>query len=382
MYYQVIHQRKVRQVNPDYHVFPSEWDEKKSTLKAVRGGMRSGVINNLRERIREDIERINKIGKLLESSRTTYSVDDVVEEFMRYTRDYSLFKYMEGVIEALRNSGRHRTSETYTSALQSFRKFRQEEDIMLDCITGKVMQDFEAWHRGRGVTPNTISFYTRILRAVYNRAVDQNIIDDRTPFRHVYTGVDKTVKRALPIRTIKKIKRLDLSKKPCLEYARDMFIMSFYLRGMSFIDMAYLQESDLKRGVLTYRRHKTGQKLMIGWTGEMEALRKKHGKPASGYLLPIFKEGEEPERTRYRNKMYRINHNLKEVAALAGVSVPLTLYVARHSWASAAKAKGVPLGVISEGMGHDSEQTTRIYLASLDSKVVDKANTMLIRSLE
>lgn len=66
---------------------------------------------------------------------------------------------------------------------------------------------------------------------------------------------------------------------------------------------------------------------------------------------------------------------------MVDISIPLTLYVARHSWASAAKAKGVPISVISEGMGHDSETTTQIYLASLDSSVVDKANSLILKSL-
>ena len=107
------------------------------------------------------------------------------------------------------------------------------------------MEAYEAWHRQRGVTPNTISFYIRILRAVYNRAVEKEIIENLNPFRKVYTGVEKTVKRALPLDTIKKIKALELSLTPALEYARDMFLMSFYLRGMSFIDMAFLRKSDL-----------------------------------------------------------------------------------------------------------------------------------------
>ncbi|MDE7467018.1 MAG: tyrosine-type recombinase/integrase, partial [Muribaculaceae bacterium] len=83
----------------------------------------------------------------------------------------------------------------------------------------------------------------------------------------------------------------------------------------------------------------------------------------------------------YRNAGYNINHNLKKIASKVGISIQLTLYVARHSWAAAAKAKGIPLSVISEGMGHDSEATTQIYLASLDTSIVDKANSLILSSL-
>lgn len=201
------------------------------------------------------------------------------------------------------------------------------------------------------------------------------------PFRRVYTGVDKTVKRALPIRAIKKIKTLDLTMIPRLDYARDMFLLSFYLRGMSFVDMAYLRKNDLRNGYVTYRKRKTGQQLVIKWTKEMQLILDKYPRNGSGYLLPIIKNGTTNERCSYRNASYNINNSLKKIAEMAGVEIPLTLYVARHSWASAAKAKGIPVGVISEGMGHDSEATTRIYLASLDTSVVDRANALILSSL-
>ncbi|MDE5981781.1 MAG: site-specific integrase, partial [Duncaniella sp.] len=245
-----------------------------------------------------------------------------------------------------------------------------------------IMEAYEAWQRKRGVVPNTISFYTRIHRAVYNRAVEDEIIENRNPFRKVYTGVDKTVKRALPLSVIKKIKVLDLSPAPSLDFARDMFLMSFYLRGMSFVDMAFLKKSDLKNGYVAYRRRKTGQQLVIEWTKEMQIILDKYPENESGYLLPIIRNPGTNERCTYRNVGYNINHNLKNIAVMVGVTIPLTLYVARHSWASAAKAKGVPLSVISEGMGHDSETTTQIYLASLDTSVVDKANSLILKSLK
>ncbi|MDE5645011.1 MAG: site-specific integrase [Muribaculaceae bacterium] len=382
IYYQIIHERKVRQLLSDYKVFPSEWDDSRSMVTADRKSVRESFILSIRERIRRDVERLTKIDRRLVADGLVYNADDVIDEFNRYAHDYSLFNFMESIIAKLRQNGRHRTCETYKSTLNSFRKFRQDDDIMLDCLTSDIMESYEAWHHKRGVAPNTISFYTRILRAVYNRAVDDGIIEDRNPFRHVYTGVDKTVKRALPLLSIKRIKALDLSVTPSLDYARDMFMMSFYLRGMSFIDMAFLKKTDLRNGCLTYRRRKTGQQLMIEWTDEMQMILEKYPENATDYLLPIIRNPGTNERCTYRNAGYNINHNLKKIAAMADVTIPLTLYVARHSWASAAKSKGIPLAVISEGMGHDSEATTRIYLASLDTSVVDRANSIILKSLK
>ena len=169
---------------------------------------------------------------------------------------------------------------------------------------------------------------------------------------------------------------------PRLDFARDMFIMSFMLRGMSFVDMAYLKKKDLANGYITYKRSKTGQQLTIEWTKDMQDILNKYPENESDYLLPIIRNRGVKDRYVYRNVGYNINHNLKTIARKLGLSIPLTMYVARHSWASAAKAKGVPLSVISEGMGHDSETTTQIYLASLDTSVVDRANSLILKSLK
>ena len=391
VYYQVIHDRKRRVILSGCRVWRSEWDDRRGTVIASMGSDRLSVVLSIRDRIRRDIDRLTRVVRQMESSRMNYTADDVVEEYLRLTREYSLGHFMGRIIQTLYQNGKIRTAETYTATLNSFRKFISEtygadptesgNDVTLDSINTEMMEAYEAWHRKRGVAPNTISFYIRILRAVYNRAIDENAIENRHPFRRVYTGVDKTVKRALPIQTVKKIRALDLSLSPAMDFARDMFLISFMLRGMSFIDMAFLRKADLTDGYITYRRRKTGQKLTIEWTEEMQDILDKYPENSSDYLLPIIRQRGVNERYTYRNMSYNINRSLKSIARKVGIDISLTLYVARHSWASAAKAKGIPLSVISEGMGHDSETTTQIYLASLDTAVVDKANSIILRSI-
>ena len=293
----------------------------------------------------------------------------------------SLFDFMQGVIAQLQQMGKQRTSETYRATLRSFMHFRKDEDILLEDIDSDLMLMYEAYLHNRGLTKNTTSFYMRILRAVYNRAVEKDLTTNRNPFKHVYTGVDKTIKRAIPLTSIKQIKCLDLSLQPSLDFARDMFLFSFYTRGMSFIDMAHLKKKDLSNGILSYRRRKTGQHLFIRWEECMQEIVEKYDNSTSEYLLPIIKPTNGDERTQYQNAMYLINRKLKIVGKMVGVQLPLTMYTARHSWASVAKNKNVPISVISEGMGHDSEKTTLIYLASLDTTAVDTANSLILNSI-
>ena len=293
-----------------------------------------------------------------------------------------LFSFMEDVIENLRIIGKIRTSETYATTLCSFKRFRKDWDLTLDEMDSNMMMTYEAYLRENGVSSNSSSFYMRILRAVYNRAVEKGLTSQKYPFKHVYTGIDKTVKRAVPLKVIKRIKEMDLSMNRSFDYARDMFLFSFYTRGMSFVDMAYLQKKDLQNGVLSYRRRKTGQQLFIKWEKCMQEIVDKYDNPLSKYLLPIIKPFSEiDERKQYIYTAHNINRSLKVIGKQLGLSVTLTMYVSRHAWASIAKSKNVPISVISEGMGHDSEATTRIYLASLDTMAIDKANSMILKSL-
>lgn len=171
IYYQIIHERKVRQLITDYRIFRWEWDESRSMVTATRNSVRKPLVLSIRELIHWDVQRLIRIDRRLEAGGVAYTADDVIEGFNRYAREYSLFNFMNSVIVRLRQNGRIRTCESYRSALSSFRKFRKDEDIMLDSLGAELMEEYEGWLRQRGVSPNTISFYARILRAVYNRAV-------------------------------------------------------------------------------------------------------------------------------------------------------------------------------------------------------------------
>ncbi|MBR5988858.1 MAG: site-specific integrase [Prevotella sp.] len=398
LYFQIIHNRVVRQLNTDYKVFAEEWDAESESV--IVSGNRSNLLLGIQERLAWDMARLEKVVRSLETERRRFTTDDVITMFHKLTKESSLFTFMHGVIAQLKQLGKARTSETYTATLKSFMAFRDEQDVPLDGITSDMMLMYEAYLKTREVRMNTISFYMRNLRAVYNRAVEKGLTVQNYPFRHVYTGVDKTVKRAIPIKAIKEMKDLDLATNSALDFARDMFMFSFYTRGMSFVDMAYLKKTDIKNGILTYRRRKTGQELTIKWEKCMAEIIAKYPDNKTDFLLPIIKkkgngrnseshqaclngrvvtdEGEANERRQYDNALHLVNYRLKELSTMLKLQRPLTMYVARHSWASAAKAKNVPLSVISEGMGHDSEATTQIYLASLETSVVDKANKMIL----
>lgn len=380
LYYRIIHNRIARQVSTGHRLFPEEWDRASAAPVSILPG-RETHIQEVHSCIEADLACLHRIITGLNHRELPYSADDVVGAFRsRSETGDSFFAFMRSVIMQMQHAGRIRIAETYSCTLNSFTRFRGGTDLTAASIDTDLILGYEAYLRGEGLCRNSTSFYMRNLRSVYNRAVDKGLTAQHHPFRLVYTGVDKTVKRAVPVSVIKTLKAMNLTGIPALELARDMFLFSFYTRGMSFIDMAYLRKSDLAGGMLTYRRKKTGQKLTIRWEKCMEDIAGRYRSESSPYLLPLIMPGGN-ERTQYHNMSHTVNRSLKTISGMLGLDVPLTMYVARHSWASVAKSRNIPMSVISEAMGHDSEATTRIYILSLDTSEIDKANRMILDSL-
>lgn len=224
IYFQIIHNQVIRQLNTEYKVFAEEWNAESESI--VIKGSRSNFLLGIQERLSWDATRLEKVVRTLETERRRFTADDVITMFHKLTKESSLFNFMHGVIAQLKQLGKIRTSETYTATLKSFIAFRENQDVPLDGISSDMMLLYEAHLKARDVSMNTISFYMRNLRAVYNRAVEKGLTPQNKPFRHVYTGVDKTIKRAIPIKEIKALKELDLSLNPSLDFARDMFCLA------------------------------------------------------------------------------------------------------------------------------------------------------------
>ena len=274
-----------------------------------------------------------------------------------------------------------RLAETYQSALNSFSLYINKVEILMEDIDSKMIEGYESYLKQKKLTLNTISFYMRILRAIYNRAVKSGVIADKKPFDHVFTTMTKTAKRAIPIQVIQKIAQAHITNKN-EALARDLFLFSFYTRGMSFVDMAYLKKTDLNNTYLIYKRKKTGQELKIAWRKEMQELVDRNSSKDGVHLLGILDENSEKSlRFQYHYTQCIINTALKRLGKQLNLGTNLTMYVARHSWATIARQKNIPLSVICDGMGHNSEKTTQIYLQSVDAEAIDRCNDKLIAAI-
>jgi len=297
----------------------------------------------------------------------------------------NLFSFMRQVTAELQGRGNLGTAHVYRSCLNAILTFQGSEKLMFRQLTPEWVKRFEVSLRERGCSWNTVSTYLRTLRAVYNRAVDQRKAA-YVPhlFRSVYTGTRADHQRALDGEDMKKVfTRLPQSAAaPAVRTAQDLFILMFLLRGLPFVDLAYLRKSDLQGNVITYRRRKTGRSLSVTLTPEaMFLLQKYMNRDASSpYLFPILRsrEGTQEAYREYQLALRGFNYQLALLGKLLGLEDKLSSYAARHTWATTAYYCEIHPGIISEAMGHSSITVTETYLKPFHSKKIDEANRQII----
>ncbi|WP_308745428.1 site-specific integrase [uncultured Bacteroides sp.] len=293
--------------------------------------------------------------------------------------------FMKQVAAELQMEGNFGTAHVYRSSLNAIIAYRGKRDFVFSEVTSEWLKGFEVHLRSRGCSWNTVSTYLRTFRAVYNRAVNLR----KAPyvphlFRSVYTGTRADHKRALSDDDMRKV-FVDLRGTGIslpVRQAQELFILMFLLRGMPFVDLAYLRKSDLRDNMITYRRRKTGRSLSVTLTPEAMILIKKYMNrdSSSPYLFSFLKscEGTKEAYREYQLALRSFNQQLMLLGELLGLGDKLSSYTARHTWATTAYYCEIHPGIISEAMGHSSITVTETYLKPFRSKKIDEANKQVI----
>jgi site-specific recombinase XerD len=373
---QLIHNRRIKLLRTRFRLFATEWDKKKGTVFLEKARIERQIyLQSIKKGIETELRQLEELIGLLEM-KSDYTVDELADLYTSNSFNGFLFPFVDYIVKNLKENNRRKTASIYITAKTSLERFLCGQDILLDKIDNELMQRYETYLKNTGVMKNTTSCYMRALRSIYNQAVKRGLTIQKNPFANIFTRIDKTEKRAVNEDVIVRIKNRDLSSHPELALARDLFMFSFYMRGISFIDMANLRKSNVKNGYIVYARSKTKQMLTVKIEDCMQKIISKYeSQTIDDYLLPVYTVQNRDNTSQLRNH----NKRLKRISDLLGLEKSLSSYVTRHAWATLALRKGVPVEVISESMGHENETTTRIYLASLDQLVVDEANAKIIR---
>lgn len=377
LYVQIIYRRKVRKIQLPYLVSGEEWRKDNNEIEIPGDATRKRMeeLCMIREQLSRDCATIRSVIRSMEK-KEAFSVDEIVETCRERFAVSDFKRYVEYLIGELEEEGKLETARHYRSTLNSFMRFRQERNLRLDEFDPALLKAYESGLYAAGLCSNTVSFYFRNLRAIWNRAVDDGLVEpDVTLFKNVYTRIEKTRKRAVEEKVILQLIALELTLSPDLSLARDLFLFCYYARGMAFVDLAHLKRENLKGDMIVYCRQKTGQLLQIRLLPVMKKLIDRYRNVSGPYLFPVLKSLD-PSYLEYTSALRLQNKRLKKLGKLVGAD--LSTYVARHTWASVALQKGISEELISKGMGHTSVKTTRIYMACWDNGLLDRANEIVI----
>lgn len=291
----------------------------------------------------------------------------------------NIFVYMDFQVARKREAGKDSTADLYRVVRNRLYRFGKGASLQWTDITAAMVDDFGSSLRAEGLAVNTVNSYLSSFRALCHTALREGLPGPACdPFAGLHLKREETAKRALKIAEVNKVMQADYPAEPSLREALDLFIFSYLACGIPFVDLAYLTKKNIVGSEIVYYRHKTGALIRVGITPAMRLLLRKYGQKGSPYLFPILSAGKDGHEA-YKAALRKYNSLLVIIGERLHLSVKLTSYVARHSWATEALRQNIPVAVISQAMGHTSEKTTRIYLAQLDQSVLNKANAKITK---
>ncbi len=274
------------------------------------------------------------------------------------------------------------TAKNYRTAIRSFRSFLQGHELMVRDVSPGLMADYAQWLRQQGISMNTVSCYLRSLRAIYNKVVRRYGLEDLDPFKDMFTGHTKTVKRSASDEDIKRLQAMILPRHSVLQLSRDIFFFSLYAQGMPFVDVAFLRNEQIRDGLIVYERHKTGQQIVVKIEGCIQEIINRYSRTDSDFVFPIITTHYPAQAYRqYQSKLRTYNRHLHQLEKIAGLKGSLTSYVVRHTWASLAYDTDIDLAVIASALGHTNTNTTRIYIRDINNRRLAEANQKVLNRI-
>lgn len=381
---QVIRHRQKREIDTPYRLYAEEFNNQSClAVHVYREAPRAGLIAEVNRYLGEKLMELNILySHVLALKGEGCTAADIADTFRHRADMTRFFVYADSQINELRCQGREGTANNYLNACRSFAIFLGGRMLSFDQFTTGLIDAYADYLKARDCQCGTMVFYLRQLRAIYNKAVKARVVQqDMDPFRNQTLTEPRTRKRALTRENIRRVHKADpKGAHKDVFLARDLFIFSFYTCGMPFVDMCHLTRDNIEGKYICYKRRKTSRALRIRIEKPLRELLVRYADPASPYLLPMLRKGDEYKD--YRNAGNRLGKRIRELGNRLQLEEPLTFYVARHTWATLARDSGVELSVISACMGHTSEKTTRIYLAEMDYRRIDNANCKVAKVLK
>lgn len=385
VYLRITKNRKSKLISTGYYCEKSQWNENKSEFRKTtpEHTQKNATLVKLKNRAEKIFSDSLTEGKDI----SFYEFEEIFFSFKK-DKKVSVNDFWKEKIEMLITSKQTGNARSYRDAKRSFFKFIGEEKIIyFGDITPQLLNKYEAFLRSNDGTDGGISVKMRTIRALFNNAIALGIASkDDYPFDVYKISKLKSGsnKRDLSFEDIEKIKNIDCTKNPILIDSKNYFVFSYFTRGMNFYDMMMLTWSDIEGDKIVYKRRKTRANFNIKITPPVKEILdyyKMGKKMETKYIFPILLSNDlSPMQIEYRKDkvLKKFNKDLKKIAELCKIDAKITSYVARHSFATNLKQKGISTDIISEAMGHQNIAITQAYLKDLENSVIDEAMEVLL----
>ncbi len=378
-----IHERTSKQLSLGISVEPHYWDKDAEMVTADcpdRAALQSQIDSTL-STYRKKIQRLEALDMEVDFTNLFDQTSKCTPQLVD--------SYFKRQIAAMKQAGKINTAIKYTATCTSLVKFHPAK-LRFEEIDGKFLRNFEAFLHTAGNQSNSIATKFSVLKAVYNKAIaDKIFLCKENPFISYKMGKHwtQTRKRAIHKEDIQRLMQAELpvTRSPYTNFARDIFLFSYFSAGINFKDIATLRHADMEEDRIFYRRHKTGKTMTCRLHPLAQQIIDKYirkGSSQEDYIFPILDRAEHKTAQQIFNRIHKvlakINRELKVLGKLIGLEVPLTTYVARHTYATVLKRSGVSVALISESLGHSDLSTTQIYLDSFENSQIDEAMRHLL----
>lgn len=374
--FRLSHHRKTLAISTGFAVPPEYWNEKKREVKRTYKGVSSvprlnNMLTKKKTEFRDGINLFEENGQL-----ESLSITELKRILTKTTKKISFFEYTQQLIDEMEEANRFGNARAYKSVMGALKNFHGKKSLRFEEVNYSFLKKFETAHLKKGNSLNGLSTYMRTIRAIYNKAIHKEIVSaDRYPFRKYKIKTQPTAKRAISKDKIKRILDLELKSDSPVFHARNYFLCSYLMNGISFIDMAFLRMRNIIDGRIKYRRQKTARPYDIKITQQLSSILDYYlrGKGKEDFIFPIVRREDLQDQyydVQWERKRY--NKRLKEIAELCDIEEKLTSYVSRHSMATNLILNDVPINALSKMLGHSKLQTTEIYIKNLPTHIMDE----------
>lgn len=379
--YRLTHKTRTTRIESGIKLFPQEWDLTK--CKVNKKHPKAQELNlTLKNKL---VEMESKL--LAASSEQAYESVQELKQMLLNTNNLSktnFFEFACSEIQDLRDKNRFGNAQAYETAVKRLIGLAGTQ-LTIEKITFSLLADFETYLQKEGLTRNSVAVYMREIRALLNKAIKKKLlVRENYPFHDYKIKTEKTVNRPISQSELLTVKQYPLEEGTRLWHSRNIFLLIFNLIGISFIDLSLLKHYSIQGDRVLYRRRKTGKLYSIKLTREAVSIINLYKDETTEYLisyLAIDNISKDRERKAIAQNLKVCNHYLKKLGKLCGISIPLTTYVARYTWANIAKSLGYPKDQIAEALGHEyGNRVTGIYLDNYGNEVIDEMNKQVTQS--